>query len=309
MNFRTEIQLPPAPFKLTYKDQVAFIGSCFSENISSRLSDLKMKVNCNPFGIVFNSISIQKNLLRLIEKRNYTSPELFKGSQFYSFDHHSSFSDFDVENCLRKINQSMEEGHAFLKQSKVLFITLGSAYAYWYKERNEVVANCHKLPQSVFQKKLSKVEEIVNGFSELIMQLQFFNPELKIVFTVSPVRHLKDGMIENQRSKAILLESVHQIVEAFNNVNYFPAYEIAMDDLRDYRFYGKDMLHLNEVGIDYVFQKFSELYFELDTLQIMHEVQSHNKFMNHRSLSGEDISDQKKKASDQLYLKYPFLQQ
>ncbi|MCX6181031.1 MAG: GSCFA domain-containing protein [Bacteroidetes bacterium] len=308
MNFRTELNIAPSFLQLNYFETQIFMGSCFSENIGKKTEALRFNTLINPFGIVFNPFSISKNILRTIEKRAYTEEELgFYNGLFYSFDHHSSFSHSDKNVCLQKINEALFSAHEFLRRSKVLFITFGSAWVYLKDEK--AVANCHKIPNHQFEKQLLQLENITSWYNGLLLHLKKINPHMAVVFTVSPVRHLKDGFIENQRSKAILLEAVHRIVEQNKNAHYFPAYELVMDDLRDYRFYGKDLLHLTEVGVEYVWQKFVQAYYSEHTQGIMKEVDKLNLFLNHRVMNEEEgaLAVKKEKAVGDLKGKYPFL--
>jgi len=309
MNFRTEIQLGEAPFKIGYNHRVLLMGSCFSDNIGDKMKEGRMKVLSNPFGISFNPYSIAQNISRIIEKNPYFESDLReRNSLFFSYDVHSSFSSFDPKKVLDNLNQVLEKTHEELKKSDVLFITFGSAWVYKHTEENKIVSNCHKVPNKYFSKELLSIEAIVGRYVQLLSQLTQFNPRLKVVFTVSPVRHLKDGFIENQRSKAILLEAVHRLGELNSSCFYFPSYEIVLDDLRDYRFFKKDMLHLNDIGIDYVWEKFTSYYFEKETLDIQLEVQSVHSFMKHQALNDESLEGKQKLALEQLKNKYPFLQ-
>lgn len=308
MNFRTELNILPSFLQINYSDTQMFIGSCFSENIGNKVEALCFNTLINPFGIIFNPFSISKNILRAIEKRAYTEDELgFHNGLFFSFDHHSSFSNSDKNICLEKINDSLFAAHDFLRRAKVLFITFGSAWVYLKDEK--AVANCHKIPNHLFEKQLLQIENITSWYNGLLQHLKKINPQLSIVFTVSPVRHLKDGLTENQRGKAILLEAVHRIVEQNKNAFYFPAYELVMDDLRDYRFYGKDLLHLNEIGVDYVWNKFMQTYYSEHAQGIMKEVGNLNSFINHKALHEEEsqLALKKEKAVADLKNKYPFL--
>ncbi|MFM7023357.1 MAG: GSCFA domain-containing protein [Flavobacteriales bacterium] len=309
MNFRTELNITPSSLQLNYADTQVFVGSCFSENIGKPTEALRFNTLVNPFGIVFNPFSISKNVLRTIEKRAYTEEELgFHNGLFYSFDHHSSFSHADKNVCLQKINEALFTAHEFLRRTKVLFITFGSAWVYLHEDR--AVANCHKIPNGQFKKELLQLENIVSWYNGLLQHLKKINPQMVVVFTVSPVRHLKDGFVENQRSKAILTEAVHRITEQNKNALYFPAYELVMDDLRDYRFFGKDLLHLNEVGVEYVWDKFVSAFYSEHTQGIMKEVASLNAFLNHRAMNEEEkvLIAKKEKAVEELKNKYPFLQ-
>ena len=306
MNFRTEIKLGTAPFEINYQHEVMLVGSCFSGHMGDKLKEMKMNVSSNPFGISFNPHSIAHSISRIIENKEYSAVENFN-NLYFSFDHHSSFSLLTKEETLMKINIALHEAHNKLKQANFLFITFGSAWVYRHTAQNRLVANCHKIPNKEFSKELLSIENITTLFNALIGDLKAFNPLLNVVFTVSPVRHLKDGFIENQRSKSILLESVHCIVEANFNCSYFPSYEMVIDDLRDYRFFKKDMLHLNEIGVDYVWEKFCDFYFSNETRAIQVEVQALNALLHHRALNDTLIDNKKSLAFASMKEKYPYL--
>jgi len=306
MNFRTEIKLGAAPFEINYQHEVMLVGSCFSDNIGDKLKDMKMKVSCNPFGISFNPLSIAQSISRIIENKEYTAVENFN-NLYFSFDHHSSFSSLTKDETLTKINVALHEAHHKLKQANYLFITFGSAWVYRHIAQNRVVANCHKIPNKEFSKELLYIENITEIFTHLISDLKAFNPLLNVVFTVSPVRHLKDGFIENQRSKSVLVESVHRLVEANTNCSYFPSYEMVMDDLRDYRFFKKDLLHLNEIGVEYVWEKFCDFYFSNETKAIQTQVQALNALLQHRAINDNLLEERKAAALKEIKEKYPYL--
>ncbi len=271
--FRTIVKIPPSLFKLSYYTPSMFIGSCFTENIGSKLSNYKFPVDINPFGVIYNPSSVSKSLDILIGKKEFTKDDLyFFNGKWLSFFHHSSFSDKDLEQCLSGINAKITESREFLKKAGFLFITFGTAWIFEWKESGETVSNCHKISASEFNRKLLSTEDILENYKTLIHKLLQFNPQLKIIFTVSPIRHLKDGAEGNQVSKAILLLSVHQLLKKFQSINYFPAYEIIMDDLRDYRFYSGDMIHLNSVAMDYIWERFCETYPDKETSGIMKNI-------------------------------------
>lgn len=306
MSFRTDIKLAASAFKISYHDRLMLMGSCFSDNMGEQLNSIKMKVTSNPFGVSFNPFSIGQSLVSIVQKKQLI--EVDKNSDYYfSFDYHSSFSSTSKELVLDRINAALFNAHDDLKRSNVLFITFGSAWVYRHIAQNRIVANCNKVPNKEFVKELLTIENIVQNFNVVLAQLKDFNPNLKVVFTVSPVRHLKDGFIENQRSKAILLESVHRLVEVNPHCSYFPSYEIVMDDLRDYRFFKKDMLHLNDIGVDYVWEKFCDYYFDDQTKVIMNEVLALNAFLQHRSILDTDHESKKENELVKMKEKYPFL--
>jgi GSCFA family len=272
--FRTQIPVAPHSKRISYHSPVMFIGSCFSEYIGNKVAEAKFSLDNNPFGIVYNPMSVKLVLDRLMENKPYEGEELFNYEGIWSsFDHHSRFSDVDATACLVKINDRVGNSSQFLNKAGFLFITFGTSYVYMKKSDGKVVANCHKLPAAEFIRRRLTVEEIVAEYSILLEHLFKLNPQLNIVFTLSPVRHWKDGAHENQLSKATLLLAIDQIVKSFPQTTYFPSYEIVMDDLRDYRFYEEDMLHPNKVAINYIWSRFKEVFMDADTLSLMKEVE------------------------------------
>lgn len=245
------------------------IGSCFSEHIFDYLQAAKFQACNNPNGNLFNPVSICSAIETYIENKQYHETDLFQFNElWHSWDHHSRFSDTQLEKTLEKINRSQQAAHNFLQKAQWLIITLGSAFTYELVDESfarqaigakpTIVANCHKVPANKFNKKLRSVEEILSELGNLLYRLQLFNPELKLIFTISPVRHLREGFVDNNRSKAILINAVQQLVEKFDGVYYFPAYELVIDDLRDYRFFAEDMVHPNYLATEYVWQAFEK---------------------------------------------------
>ncbi|MDD5570598.1 MAG: GSCFA domain-containing protein [Bacteroidales bacterium] len=289
--FRTIIDTPKSKFVLSYHTKSLFIGSCFTESIGNKLEELKFPVDINPFGIVYNPASIKSCLEILINKKLFKKEDLqFHNEQWFSFSHHGRFSNTNADECLKNINERIKSSSEFLKNSEFLFITLGTAWIYKLKATGKTVANCHKLPENNFEKKILSVEEIVEEYKTLINSLMKFNPKLIIIFTVSPVRHWKDGAFGNQVSKATLLLAVNKLLGLFKNSEYFPSYEILMDDLRDYRFYADDMLHPNNIAVNYIFGKFSEMFFDEKTMKIISEIEKIIKAKNHRPFDNTTVS-------------------
>jgi len=230
------------------------MGSCFAENIGDTLNRYKFDVTINPHGVLYNPSSIAVALRSYVENKKLQEADLFYANETWSSkDHHSRFSNTNQQTCLTEINDAISGGHQQIKNAEWLFITFGSSFI--YKRNGQLVGNCHKLPQKEFVKSMLTSAEIIEDYRSLIQELKKINKNLKIVFTVSPVRYVRDGLVENNHSKARLIEAVHHLVEEYANVFYFPAYELVMDDLRDYRFYKSDLLHPNEQAIEYVFEK------------------------------------------------------
>jgi hypothetical protein len=285
MDFQVHVTLPNYPFNIAHKDAVMSIGSCFSENIGHHLQHAGFKVAINPFGILFNPLSICNALERIVSKKYFQRDELVEhNGVWYSFHHHGKFYASSADELLNSINAALDEAHTFLKQSKVLLITLGSSWVYSYNATGEVVANCHKIPNHQFSKRMLSVGEVSNSLQKIHLQLQQFNPELKVVFTVSPVRYWKDGAHENSLSKATLHLAVASVLEK-NQSCYFPAYELVIDELRDYRFYKEDMLHPNDLAVKFVWQKFSEAFFSEETRQIANRVGRFRAMEQHRPIN------------------------
>lgn len=282
--FRTRINIPASKNKINYHSRCFFIGSCFTESIGNYLKDLKFQTDINPFGIVYNPVSIKNSIDFLLKGKCFTEKDLdFYNDVWFSFHHHSRFSGTDKKRCLKKINDVLQFSSDFFKKSDFLFITLGTSYIYTHKEKNIVVSNCHKLPSETFTKSLMQPEEFFSAYSSLIKKIKTTNPALKIIFTISPVRYANDGFIENQRLKSVLFVAVHKIIEKFENCFYFPAYEIMMDELRDYRFYANDMIHPSDTAIDYIRQKFTETYIDPASQEIMTEIKKLVQAKNHKT--------------------------
>ena len=295
MEFSTPTSLPNYQVKATYNDKILLLGSCFVENIGKKLDESKFQVCVNPFGTLYNPCSVASSIQTLLDRKIYKPSDLFKhGGCFHSFDHHSRFSSVDEEDCLRLINRQMSIASDYITNAKFLFVTFGSAYIYRLKENNRIVANCHKLPDRQFIRELLTVEDITELWSELIQKLRMINPDLRILFTVSPIRHLKDGAHGNQISKATLILAVQQLMERHpESADYFPAYEIMLDELRDYRFYAEDMVHPSNQAIQYIWNQFVSCFMTSDTKEIMHQWEEIQKAMNHKPFQPESEAYQK----------------
>jgi len=255
----------------------------------------------NPNGILFNPVSIVKSLTSYLENRQYTGADLFyQNESWNSWEHHSRFSHPDKDTCLSMINQWQQAAHEFIKTADWLFITVGSAFVYELTnavvstpDQNMVVANCHKVPTDKFLKRLLTVTEVAVSFKSTIKKITAFNPAIKIIFTISPVRHLRDGFVENNRSKATLIQAVHKLVDEAENLFYFPAYELVIDDLRDYRFYAEDMVHPNYAATNYVWEKFIAAAIDEPSQLLMKDIQQLNAAMNHKPFNAASEAHQK----------------
>lgn len=313
MDFFLPFSIKNFPFKINYEDKILLVGSCFSQEISNRLAALKFNVCANPNGIIYDPLSIARSIFSYIENRTLAEKDLFQQNHlWHSWQHHSSFSGVDKKLVLERINSSQAVAHQYLKEASVLILTFGTAYNYSLKNERVSVANCHKAPADFFNKTLPGIEEMIQEVLRLIAALREFNPALQIIFTVSPVKHIKDGVVENNRSKARLIEMTHTVIDKTKNVFYFPSFEIINDVLRDYRYYKKDLVHPNETAIDYVFENFSNSFFDNSTKDMVIEVKKVIAAVNHKPIFKESeghkkfISDQLKQI-EKLNRLYPFL--
>ncbi len=303
MNFRTVVPIDFIYNKVSYDKKSVMLGSCFAENMGERLQKAKFSVDLNPFGILYNPLSVEKAVSSLLEHKQFMGEDLVQhDGRWHSFMHHSRFSAIEQANCLDAINARIETSSKWLIEADFLFITFGTSWVYELKETGEVVSNCHKLPSSHFTRRRLSVDEIVEKYTLLIKKLQKVNPNLQIVFTVSPIRHWKDGAHENAVSKSTLLLAIDALEKQFNNVKYFPSYELMMDDLRDYRFYTEDMLHPNKVAVDYIWERFSETFFTDETKRIAKEMEKLMRALAHRPFNteGEEYRSFCKKQLDKI---------
>ncbi|MBS1660694.1 MAG: GSCFA domain-containing protein, partial [Bacteroidetes bacterium] len=293
-------------------EKILLTGSCFTEHIGNNLRDWKFDVLQNPNGILFDAASVASSLISYIEPKAYGPDDLvYLNELWQSWQHHSVFSHMDREACLRGINESQERAHAFLKEAKWLIITLGSSFSYRL-DGGMGVANCHRAPAQTFTKHLMTIEEIQTALDSCLYQLFYFNPGLQVIFTVSPVRHIRDGVVENNRSKARLLEAVHHLVGKFDRLHYFPAYELVIDVLRDYRFYDIDMVHPNYPATQFVLEKFVGACIDEKGQKLLEEVKKiviarrHKPFQPATKAHQKFLADFREKAAA-LGQEYPFL--
>lgn len=283
MEFRTPLTLSPAEQKISYDHKILLLGSCFTEHIGNWLENAYFDVLVNPFGVIFNPVSVAQSLRTLLNGRIYTDADLFfHNGRYGSFDHHSRFSDSDPREALTRINEACGKAAVQLRRANTLLITFGTSWIYTLKEENRVVANCHKLPDNRFERRRLSTAEITASWDELITELREANPKLRILFTVSPIRHLKDTLHGNQLSKAVLLLAVDELISKHPCCAYFPAYELVLDELRDYRFYDEDMVHPAPVTIRYIRERFAEVYFSEETRKQLTWCEKLNKSIHHR---------------------------
>lgn len=313
MQFFTNIKIKPFEPSIDYQHQLMLVGSCFTEHIGNYLADVKFPVLQNPHGILFDPISVCNSLTSYIENKQYKEADLvYINEAWHSWQHHSRFSAPDKNKVLEAIQQSQTRAHAFLKNTDWLFITLGSSFVYLLADNRTPVANCHKAPAQTFIKHLSTIEETIIQLDTLVYRLFQFNPFIKIIFTISPVRHLRDGVVDNNRSKARLIEAVHHIANKFENIYYFPAYELVIDVLRDYRFFDIDLAHPNYAATQFVLEKFSEVCMSPDTISLMEEIKklitsAKHKPFNPKSQQHRQFLNTQLQKAQQLQAKYPFI--
>lgn len=290
MKFRTEIKIKKSEFDINHKRYIMSFGSCFSEHMGNRLTENKFRIQTNPFGVLYNPHSISSVIRRVFSDTRFTEQEIvFHNNLYQSFMHHGSFSSPDKTECLKKINASFSNAAKFIQQTDLFLITFGTSYIFNHKSTGKIVANCHKFPADTFIRKRLTVTEIVDDWNEIIRLLQKANPNVKIIFTVSPIRHWKDGAHENQLSKAVLHLAIDELTNIFGqSTTYFPAYEILIDELRDYRFYAEDMMHPSHTAVNYIWQRFSETYFNDDTQITIKEWQQILKSINHKPFNSRD---------------------
>ncbi len=299
VKFKLTLSAHPSNVSIAYQQKTMLIGSCFTENMGAKLKQHLFETLENSHGILFNPVSVKNAISDYISNKQYTENDLFLLNDVWnSWHHHSRFSGITKEEALNKINNSIKEANAFLKSANHLIITLGSAWLYTLNENAPdyaglVVSNNHKAPSSWFTKKLIKSAELLGDLNSLVEALQKFNPSLHIIFTISPVRHLREGLVENNRSKAVLIQAVHDLMETNSNVEYFPAYEYVIDDLRDYRFYAEDLVHPNYAATNYVWEKFVETYFAVETQLVMKQVAEMQLALHHKPFFSGSTEHQK----------------
>jgi hypothetical protein len=281
--FRTPVEIEKADVPVSTTSGVMFMGSCFAENIGKYMLNARWKVMINPFGVVYNPLSVAGAFESILENKRIQESDLYYlNGLWHSFQHHGKFSNPDAEATALSINETTLKSHLFLENTEFLFITFGTAFVYEHKELRNIVANCHKFPGDHFNRYLLDTEEIIDTWKELIVRLRVYNPSIKIIFTLSPVRHLKDGAHGNQISKAILLLAIEKLTSLFDKAWYFPAYEIVLDELRDYRFYDEGMVQPDNIAVEYIWKRFCETQMTVEAQKYYKEVQKVIKAREHR---------------------------
>ena len=318
LKFKLTLASKRSENSIGYRDQLFLIGSCFSENMGAKLNTHLFKVFENPHGVLFNPISVAQSLSDCINHKQYAEADLFQLNEVWnSWNHHSRYSGITPKDAVEKINNSITKAHAFLKTADHIVITLGSAWVYQLNSQSpftagQVVANNHKAPAAWFDKALMKPDALVLLLNKMVKDLLQFNAHLQIIFTISPVRHLREGLVENNRSKAVLIQAVHEIVETSKQTAYFPSYEYVIDDLRDYRFYAEDLVHPNYAASNYVWEKWVETYMNEETQNIMKQVAELQLAMQHKpffagSTQHKEFLQNCIAKSERLLSHYPYL--
>ncbi|MBE9489267.1 MAG: GSCFA domain-containing protein [Bacteroidetes bacterium] len=318
MKLQTKIPLVKQSKNLIdYNSKILLLGSCFVENIGEKLEYFKFQNTINPFGILFHPKAIETLITNVINKKEYTKDDIFfHNESWHCFDAHSVLSNTLKDELLKDLNTSIKSANQQIHESTHVIITLGTAWVYKHLQSDNVVANCHKIPQKQFKKEILSVDQIVDCIENIENLIRSINTNIQIIYTVSPVRHIKDGFIENNQSKSHLITAIHQVLKARDTLSavegYFPSYEIMMDELRDYRFYAEDMLHPNQTAINLIWSKFTQVWMSSEALTTMGEVSAIQKGLQHKPFNPnsnshqhflEDLED--KKA--QLQSKFPFI--
>lgn len=303
MTFRTEINLEKSKQTILHNDKICLIGSCFTQNIGNKLSENGFHTDINPFGIIYNPISISQCLEHISTSEPLACNDLIKSGDYWkAYTHHGDFKAQSQEELLEIVNNKIADSYNFIVKAKYLIITLGTSWVYTHKETNRIMGNCHKLNSNLFTKTLLTIDQIVENMTNSI-DIFFANNEnsnSKVILTISPIRHWKDGYRENQLSKSILNLAVDELCKTNSKIEYFPSYEILMDDLRDYRFYNEDMLHPNNLAVEYIWEKFQDTYFNINTIELCKRFQHLQKMKNHRPFNpdGEAYKNHLQKIKD-----------
>lgn len=286
MKLQTKINIQKPNFQIDYSHKIIMLGSCFAENMGNRLFINKFNVLINPFGIQYNPMSISQGIKRVLNADKWQESELLlQDGQWHSLSHHGKFSGINKQEVCEKINISFDKMDNFLKTSDVVIFTFGTAWVYTYKQTRQIVSNCHKFHKDNFERYRLSINDIVSEYILLIDKIRTINPYVKIIFTVSPIRHWKDGANGNQLSKSVLLLAIDEIINKREDTHYFPSYEIMMDELRDYRFYAEDMLHPSMTAENYIWELFSQNYISQTALELIPKVEKIQKMISHRFLN------------------------
>ncbi|MBO6076722.1 MAG: GSCFA domain-containing protein [Fibrobacter sp.] len=302
MNFFTKIDIPAADFKIDYTSRLAFFGSCFADNISALFAERKFHVLANPFGTVYNPVSLASQIKAIADGKVFGEEDVFQDTRcdglWHCWDAHSSLSGATKEECIEKLNAATAQAREFMQKTNVIFITLGTAFVYYLKDRVKPVSNCHRQNPNLFTRRMISVDEATQAIRDTITSIRQLIPSTHIVFTVSPLRHMSDGAHNNTLSKATLQLAIENALEKIT-AEYFPSYEIVMDELRDYRFYADDMIHLSETAEEYIFERMVDTYCSEKTRADIARVEKFMKMANHRII-GSDADKIRAFAEQQL---------
>lgn len=313
MSFFTEIPGSSIQNPISYDSKIISLGSCFAVNIAEKLSYFQFRNTSNPFGILFHPLAIEQLIDDAVSKKSYSEKDVFSHQDIWSsFEAHSELNQLDKASLISTLQNQSHGLRKDLLSATHLIITLGTAWVYEHKETHQTVANCHKLPQHLFEKRLLETDEIFNSLSRIVDTVRNINLQVQMIFTISPVRHIKDGFVENQRSKAHLIAGLHQHLIAFPKGYYFPSYEIMMDELRDYRFYSPDMIHPNAVAIEHIWKRFCSSCIHESAFPIMKNVEVVQRMRNHRPFHYDSSEHKKFSASlaqklSRLQSDFPFM--
>lgn len=289
-DFRTPVNISPSPFAIDHQQAVLLTGSCFTAHIGAYLHRYKFRHLTNPFGIIYNPVSLAKSITA---KPDFQPSDFFENEgRWRHWDLHSELAHPDLATAVQKANNAAANTADFLKTADILVFTLGTASVFNLTSTGQTVANCHKMPAKMFQRERLTVEQTVQVLSEAITSARAVQPALKVILTVSPVRHLRDGAIENQRSKAVLVLACEALTRAYENVYYFPSYELLLDDLRDYRFYGADMIHPSEMAVEYIWEQFAQTFFSLETRALNGRIEKITAAAQHRPFNAQSAQHQ-----------------
>lgn len=287
-SFFTEVKINPSDNKISHKNNILLIGSCFTDEIGDKFHINGFNILKNPFGILYNPLSIAVCLNRIAKQEFFTEKDLVLSNEYYYlFSAHGDYRAKTKEECLNKINESIKQSHEFLKQTDYIFLTLGTSWTYWYKPLNYLMGNCHKIDNNLIDRHLIPYNESAKTLLEAIQTIKsIFKREYKIILTLSPIRHWREGYRDNLISKSHLVLAIEEMQKT-DNVSYFPSYEIVMDELRDYRFYAEDLLHVNSSAVNYIWEKFSQTYFTTQTQELNKRFYKLWTMQNHRPLNAD----------------------
>ena len=293
MQLSTKIPLLKERNLIDYDSKLVLLGSCFSDNIGEKLTYFKFNNLVNPFGILYHPIAIENLIVNTVNEKQFSDKDIFNHNEiWHSFEAHSVLSSSSKNEFLASINSAVKRSYEQLQKATHVVITLGTAWVYRYIKTDTIVANCHKIPQKKFSKELLTINEITESLDACISLIKSIQKDVSIIFTLSPIRHLKNGFVENKLSKAHLLTAIHEVTDPKDKIHYFPSYEIMMDELRDYRFYAEDMIHPNATAIQYIWERFRDTWVSDKAIKIMEEVNSIQKDLAHKPFNPDSLQNQ-----------------